>query len=379
MVVSADGLILTNNHVVGRADEIKVTLSDGREFEAEVVGTDPRSDLAVVRMESPPADLKPLPYGDSQALRLGQVVLAIGNPFGIGQTVTMGIVSATGRGDLGIVDYEDFIQTDAAINPGNSGGALVDMNGELVGINTAIISGSGGYQGVGFAIPSEMARRIAMDLEKNGKVRRGLLGVMIQNLDGELRAALELSNVDGGVLVSGVNPGSAAEKAGFERGDVVVQFNGNKVSDVTAFRMSVAEAGADEPFRAVVLRDGKRKRLKGKLGELDAEKTSPSGKEDATPGESLGMSLRDLTPQLRQRLSVPDDVKGGVVVENVVSGSTAERAGVKPGDVILEVGRRPVKSADEVARAVDKSGDRVLLLVLRGGSTTFVAISKTKK
>ena len=373
VIVGDNGLILTNNHVVGGADEIQVTLSDGRTFEADVVGTDEMSDLAVVRLQSPPKDLVALPYGDSTALRLGQPVLAIGNPFGIGQTVTMGIVSATGRTNLGIVDYEDFIQTDAAINPGNSGGALVNLDGELIGINTAIVSRSGGYQGIGFAIPTAMAQKIAEDLLDDGKVSRGYLGVAIQDLDDGLRAAMEL-DTEGGVLIADVTPGSAAEKAGFERGDVVVEFDGEGVANLNAFRMSVADAGAGESFKAVVLRDGKRKKLTGKLDERGGTAAvAPSTDADSS---SLGLGLRPLSPELRARLDMPASVRGGVLVEEVEPSGPAARAGVRPGDVILEVNRRAVSDPGQVANALKASGDRVLMLVLREGATLFVVVSR---
>src|SRR5690606_31146613 len=229
VIVSADGTILTNNHVVADAKEIKVTTYDRREFDAKVIGTDPKSDLAVIQIQGAPAGLTPIQFGDSSKLRLGEVVLAIGNPFGVGQTVTMGIVSATGRSRMGIVDYEDFIQTDAAINPGNSGGALVNMRGELVGINTAILSRSGGYQGIGFAIPADMARPIMKSLLDNGKVERGWLGVSIQDLTPELARGLGIGT-SRGVLVSGVIDGSPADKAGLERGDVVISLDGKAIT-----------------------------------------------------------------------------------------------------------------------------------------------------
>ncbi len=377
VIVSDDGLVLTNNHVVGGADEIHVTLSDGREYDAAVVGTDERSDLAVVRIEEPPSDLVPIEYGDSSKLRLGEVVLAIGNPFGIGQTVTMGIVSATGRANLGIVSYEDFIQTDAAINPGNSGGALVNLDGELVGINTAIISGSGGYQGVGFAIPTHMAQRIASDLVGDGRVSRGYLGVAIQDLDEDLQTALGLDNVSGGVLIADVTVDSAAEAAGFRRGDVVVEFNGEEVRDATTFRLSVADAGAGESFKAVVLRDGKRKTLKGELGELDAPSDDSGDDAPAEAGDaSLGLSVTPLTPELRDRLELPPRVRSGVVIQTVEPGSAAARAGLRRGDVVLEVNRQGVSDAGDVRAALKRDEDRALLLVLRGRSTQYLVLPR---
>lgn len=236
VIVSHDGVVLTNNHVIENADKIRVALADGRELDAEVVGRDPESDLGVLKLKGELKDLKPLVFGDSDTLRLGQVVLAIGNPFGIGQTVTMGIVSAKGRASVGIVQYEDFIQTDAAINPGNSGGALVNMHGELVGINTAIISRSGGYQGVGFAIPTKMARPIMESLLQHGKVARGWLGVAIQDVTPELREALGVG-AEKGVLLSDVTPGSPADKGGLKRGDIVLKLNGQVMDSSAHFAM----------------------------------------------------------------------------------------------------------------------------------------------
>ena len=265
VIVRPDGIVVTNNHVVEGADTVVVTVNGDKQVLAEVVGTDPKTDLAVLRLVDPPDDLRPLPFGDSDALRLGEVVLAVGTPFGIGQTVTMGIVSAKGRADMGIVDYEDFIQTDAAINPGNSGGALVDLDGTLVGINTAIFSRSGGSQGIGFAIPASMASAVVEAILDHGVVDRGWLGIALQDLD---PADREVLGIDGGVLVADVRGGTPAAAAGLRRGDIVVSFQGLPVPDAARFRNRVAAAGSNTPFEIVVARSGKPTALNGVLGRL---------------------------------------------------------------------------------------------------------------
>lgn len=253
VVIDSDGVVVTNHHVIAGADRVEVTLHDGRVLDASVVGSDPRSDLAVLRIQEVPGDLHALGWGDSEALRLGETVLAIGNPFGIGHTLTRGIVSAKGRATLGVAEYEDFIQTDAAINPGNSGGALVDGHGRLVGIPTAIYSRSGGYQGIGLAIPERMARTIAADLLEDGKVDRGWLGVAI-------------AQADDGVRLDSVGEGSAAARAGMLAGDVIVAFNGEPVHDLASFRSSVALAGAGEAFDVRLVRQGQKRVVRGTLG-----------------------------------------------------------------------------------------------------------------
>jgi Do/DeqQ family serine protease len=265
VIVSADGKVLTNAHVVRNAEEILVTLHDGSEHEAKLVGTDPKSDLAVLKLKDVKRNLTPLAFADSSKLRLGEVVLAVGNPFGVGQAVTMGIVSATGRGSMGIVDYEDFIQTDAAINPGNSGGALVNMRGELVGVNTAILSRSGGYQGIGFAIPTNMVRPIMEALIKDGKVSRGYLGVTLAPLDAKAQAKFKVAH---GVLVAQVGDDSPAAKAGLFAGDVVVAVDGTEVREVSKLRNAVAIKGAGKTTTLDIRRDGKAKQLTVKLGAL---------------------------------------------------------------------------------------------------------------
>ncbi|MFC1610081.1 DegQ family serine endoprotease [Myxococcota bacterium] len=377
VIVSKDGTILTNNHVVEKADEIMVTLSDGREFEAKVVGTDPKSDLAIVKLKEAPGDLKPLGFGKSDRLRLGDVVLAIGNPFGVGQTVTMGIVSAKGRSNMGIVDYEDFIQTDAAINPGNSGGALISLEGKLVGINTAILSRSGGYQGIGFAIPSNMVQDIMESLLKHGKVVRGWLGVAIQDIDQHLAEALDLEDTKG-VLVSDVTEGSPAEKAGLERSDVILKVNEEAVDSTGRLRNIIASKGADAEVTLDIMRDGKAKQVVASLGELPANLGGTTEIPD-DQGVLGGLKLGTLNPAHRDKYDLPKRLTKGVVVIEVNPDSHAQRAGFHPGDVILEVNRRPVNSIDQVSQSYRAAHHRVLLLVYRNGSTFFLVLQKEAK
>jgi serine protease Do len=378
VVISSDGYVITNNHVVENAQEITVTLYDKREFDAEVVGTDPKSDVALIRLKNPPKDLKAIPVDDSGKLRLGDVVLAIGNPFGVGQTVTMGIVSAKGRADVGIVDYEDFIQTDAAINPGNSGGALVDMEGKLVGINTAILSRSGGNQGIGFAIPTNMAIPITESLKKYGKVTRGWLGVSIQDVDHELSQTMKLPTARG-VLIADVQAGSPAAKAGLKRGDVVEKVQGRNVSTTGEFRNAIAAAGAGTKVDLELYRDGELKRIPAALGEATADATgSPAG--PSKPGPAArgldGLTLSDLTPEARRAFGIDDAGLKGVVVTQLAPNSPAARAGLRRGDVLLEVNRKAVTNVHEFEDAYGKAKGNVLLLVHRRGATVFMVVKR---
>jgi serine protease Do len=370
VIVSPDGYIITNNHVVKGADDIKVTLSDRREFKGKVVGTDPKSDIAVVKIDA--KDLPTVPWGNSDALEVGDVVLAVGNPFGLNQTVTMGIVSATGRENVGITDYEDFIQTDAAINPGNSGGALVNARGQLVGINTAIYSTSGGYMGIGFAIPSNMVKTIMTSLIKTGKVVRGWLGVSIQRISPELASQFNLKG-ENGSLVSDVMESSPAEKAGMKRGDVIVAYDGKKADDPSQLRNMVAGSMPGEEHSVTVVRDGKQLILKVKIGELPAELQQTAAGE--YQNVLKGIQVQDITPKIAKQLGIPARVKG-VVVSDVAEDSVA--AGVlSQGDVIQQVNRKnvgSVKEYQEIASKI-KPDDTVLLLVFRGGSSLFITLS----
>ncbi len=374
VIVSGDGIVLTNNHVVEKADKVRVTTSDKREFDAEIVGADPKSDLAVLRLKGDLKGLRPLPFGDSAALRLGETVLAIGNPFGVGQTVTMGIVSAKGRANVGIVDYEDFIQTDAAINPGNSGGALLNGRGELVGINTAILSRSGGYQGIGFAIPSNMARPIMESLVKNGRVVRGWLGVVIQNVDRDLAEALNLAGT-AGVLVSDVTPDGPAAKAGIQRGDVIVKIAGETVDSTGQLRNIVAARGVGTVVKVEVRRGKVPLTFDVALREMSAKIAGATTLSDED-GALSGLTLTPLDADLRDKLDVPRGVPGGLVVKAIDRKSPAAHSGLRPGDLILEVNRVPVDSLERFREVYGRAGARLLLLVYRGGATLFLLMNK---
>lgn len=376
VIVSSDGVVLTNNHVVEHAEEIMVTTYDGREFEAKVMGTDPKSDLAVLQLQGDTSGLRAIAFGDSSELRLGDVVLAIGNPFGIGQTVTMGIVSAKGRADLGIVDYEDFIQTDAAINPGNSGGALVNMRGELVGINTAILSRSGGYQGVGFAIPTNMALPIMQSLRDSGRVVRGWLGVAIQQVDQELAKALKLPSADG-VLISDVKEGGPAAKAGIRRGDVVLSVDGKKVDTTGRLRNLIAQAGAAKKVPLEILRDGKKLTITVELGEMPTDQREAFNAPQKPAQDRLdGLVLENLTQANKKRFNIEPSTREGVVITEVDRGSPAATAGLRPGDVIVEVNRTKVTDVTGFKRAYTQRSGMALLLVKRGDSTVYVVVRR---
>ena len=374
VIVSKDGYILTNNHVVADAQEIKVTTSDRHNYTATIVGTDPKSDLAVIKLKGNVPNLVPVEFGDSGRLRLGDIVLAIGNPFGVGQTVTMGIVSAKGRSDLGIEAYEDFIQTDAAINPGNSGGALINGEGKLVGINTAILSRSGGYQGIGFAIPSNMASPIMDSLKKSGKVVRGWLGVAIQDVDQELAEAMKLPAATG-ILLSDVKPGTPAAKAGLMRGDVVLKVDGKVVDTSGQFRNMIAASGSKRKVRLDFIRDGKPAASDVELGEMPDTDASAAAGPSSTQGSALdGIVLESLTPQTRGAYDIDENVKQGVVITRLDPRSHAAEAGLRPGDVVLEVNRVRVDSPQRFQELYSKSKDRVLLLVNRHGMTTYLVV-----
>jgi len=375
-VIVSDGIVLTNNHVVDGADEIKVTTSDKREFAAKVLGTDAKSDVAVLKLQGDTKGLTPLTLGDSSRLRLGDVVLAIGNPFGVGQTITMGIVSAKGRANVGIAAYEDFIQTDAAINPGNSGGALVDMEGHLVGINTAILSRSGGNMGIGFAIPTNMAQPIMQSLIDHGKVVRGWLGVTIQDIDQDLASALKLTDVRG-ILISDAGNGPGA-KAGLQSGDVVRKLDGVPVESVGGFRNAIAADGTGKTVKLEIIREGKPMTVDAKLGELPLEKGeagSRSGPVGATQTPS-GLSLSDLSPGLRQKLDLPAGVKGGAVIEDVDPSSASAAAGLRPGDVIVEVDHQGVADVAKFKEIFGKAKGSALLRVVREGKSFYVAVHR---
>jgi serine protease Do len=371
VIVSADGLIVTNHHVVDGASKVEVHLSDRRRFEAKVLGADSKSDIAVLKIDA--KDLPVLNFGNSDNVRVGDLALAIGNPFGIGQTVTMGIVGATGRGDLGIEDYEDFIQTDAAINPGNSGGALINTRGELIGINTAILArGGGGNQGVGFAVPVNQAHDVMTQLLEKGRVERGFLGVGIQDLTPDMARAFKAPD-SSGALVRDVGPDSPGEKAGLQRGDVIREVDGDPVTDSRELRLKISGTTPGESVKLAVLRDGQERVLTAKLGELPEETraAAPSSSESNTLD---GVQVEDLTPAIARQLRI-DPKTEGVVVTNVNQGSAAYEAGLRRGDVIVEAGRQPVTSVSEFRSQVRAAGSEpLLLLVNRNGNVMFLVV-----
>ncbi len=375
VIIRADGVILTNNHVVDHADSIHVTLPDGRELPAKVVGTDPKSDLAVVKLQGKVGALQALPFGSSSSLRLGETVLAVGDPFGVGQTVTMGIVSAKGRSHMGITDYEDFIQTDAAINPGNSGGALVNMRGQLVGINTAILSRTGGSQGIGFAIPSDMAKPIMQALLDHGEVRRGWLGVAIQDLNPDLAAGLGL-DMKHGVLISDVTGKSPAAKAGLRRGDVVEKLQGEPVENTADLRNRIAAMGPGANADIVVHRDGHEVSVKVELGKLSAAVAGNGAPATTDKGLLGGVTVAPLTGEARQQFGIAQEVDHGVVVTEVQPGSAAGDLGLRKGDVVLEVNKRPIKTVGDFENAAGQAERSALLLVYRQGSTLYLAMRR---
>jgi serine protease Do len=368
VIVDPRGYILTNNHVIKEADQIQVKLEDDRTYEAKVVGTDPMTDLAVLKIDA--SDLPVVPQGNSDEVRVGEWVLAIGNPFGLDHTVTFGIVSAVGRGNMRMAEYEDFIQTDAAINPGNSGGALINLAGELVGINTAIVSRSGGNQGIGFSIPINMAHEVMSQLVENGQVRRGWLGVSIQDVTPELAKALDL-DASHGAVVADVSPGTPAAEAGFHRGDVIIEINGEVLADANDLRNTIAHTPPDSKVKIGIIRDGRKKTIKVRLGELGQDRLAadPAQEKD----ERVGVVVHDMTPELARKLGYK--TTDGVLVTEVKSGGLGDRIGIQPRDLILEINKQAVESAVEYAEAIAdlREGDRVLLLIRRGQHTFFAA------
>lgn len=370
-VVSSTSYILTNNHVVDGADKVRVTFQDGNSFVATVTGTDPKSDIAVLSIEddSHPA----LPLGDSAVLQVGEWVVAVGNPFGLSHTLTVGVVSAKGRSGLGINDYEDFIQTDAAINPGNSGGPLLNLDGEVIGINTAIFSRSGGYMGIGFAIPVDQARNIAMQLIDGGGVTRGYLGAFIQNMSPELAESFELQ-AGRGILVAQVEEGSPAEMAGLKVGDIITAYQGEAVSDVADFRNRVALSAPGSREKLDILREGKSKKLSVTLGKL--EEGAVMAGTSSQRSEKLGLNVQTITPELSRQYDVK--VGEGVLVRGVQAGSPAARAGIRQGSVILQVNRQVVSDAEEFRQAMQISNDdkQVLLLVRYRGASRYLVITR---
>ncbi len=373
---SKDGLfsdksyILTNNHVVAGADKIQVQLNDGREFNAEIVGADPKSDVAVLMIKT--GELPALVLGSSSSLEVGEWVIAVGSPFGLSHSLTVGVVSAKGRSSLGISDYEDFIQTDAAINPGNSGGPLVNIDGEVIGINTAILSRSGGYMGVGFAIPIDLAAGIANQLMDNGEVTRGFLGIVIQELTPELAGSFNLEQ-NQGILIAQVTEDSAAAKAGLKQGDVIIAYQGKPVTKVGDFRNRVALTSPGSREQLTIIRDSERLNIPVTVGTLSKDNTVAQASTQST--DEAGLTVQTITPQLAEQFNAK--AGEGVVVTQVRSGSIADRAGIKSGSIIVQVNRIPITSAKDFKREVKKSSasKRILLLIRKDNMQQFVVLS----
>src|SRR5579863_8046108 len=376
VIITQDGTILTNNHVIDGASDIKVQLSDKREFQAKLVGTDPKTDVAVLKINA--SGLPTLPLGDSTTLHVGDLVFAIGDPFGIGETATMGIVSATGRRGLGIENYEDFIQTDASINPGNSGGAMIDLHGNLVGINIAILTGGGGgNQGVGFAIPISLAKNVMDQIMTHGKMVRGYLGVYIQDVGPDVAKAFGLEQA-GGALIGDVSPNTPASRAGLKKGDIILKLNGEPVDSRNQLTLRVSQTPPGTPVDLSIWRDGKAQDVKITLGELPEKSAKEEGEETKGNGALEGVNVENVTADIAQQLNLPTGTQG-VVVTDVDPSSPAATTGLSRGDVIQEVNHKPVHNVEEYNQAISNSGKKpVLLLFNHGGRTNFIVVEPTQ-
>jgi len=381
VIVSPDGYILTANHVVSDAQEIMIGLgTDLRKYKAKKVGTDPGTDVALLKIDE--KNLPAIKFADSEKALAGDIVLAIGNPFGLRQTVTMGIISAVGRGGMGIVDYENFIQTDAAINMGNSGGALVDTEGRLLGINSAILTRSGGNQGVGFAIPANLARDVMRSLREKGRVIRGYIGTSVQTLTPELADAMKLKAQVSGALVGEVSPKSPAEKAGIKTGDVITSVNGKKIGDAHELRLMIGSMSPGTKVQIEVNRGGQKKTLDVDLVEMPAAAIQPateaSSEESAQPEKSTvfgAVVVADVTDDVRTALNLPKEIQGAVIVE-LDSASVAAQSGLREGDVIQEVNKQPVKNAKDLVALSKKlkPNEKILMRVYSQGRSSYVAL-----
>ena len=376
VIVTTDGYILTNNHVVDGADEVKVAFGEPRkEFPATVIGRDEKADVALLKIDA--TGLPAVTLGDSDQLEVGDTVLATGNPFGIGLTVTHGIVSALGRGGLGIEDYEDFIQTDAAINPGNSGGALLDSDGRLIGINTAILSRTGGSNGVGFAIPINYVRSIIEQLVSDGRVNRGFLGVTTQVMSSDLAKQFE---VEHGALVTDIVPASAAEKAGLQRGDIITRINDTEINDPRSLALAVSRLAPDSEMTLHYVREGKKMSLKVKLGRQGTQTLagSAAGADGKDEGVLNGVGVSDLTAEARAQLRAPQEIAGAVITQ-VDPDSASARAGLREGDIVLELDRKRVRNAEEAVKlSAEIKGPKVLVLLWREGVRRYLVVDESK-
>tara|TARA_R110000787_G_scaffold15563_5_gene48234 strand:- start:63551 stop:64951 length:1401 start_codon:yes stop_codon:yes gene_type:complete len=385
-VIDADGgYVITNNHVIDGADEIKVIFKDGEDLPATLVGTDPKTDLAVLKIDPTARPLVDVDWGDSDKSRVGDWVLAIGNPYGLGGTVTAGIVSARGR-DIRSGPYDDYIQTDASINKGNSGGPLFNMDGEVIGINTAIFSQSGGSIGIGFAVPSELAMPVVAQLIEFGKTSRGWLGVVIQPVTEEIAEGLDLSDTDG-VLVAGVPEDGPAFKSGIKAGDVILKFNGEEVTEPRELSRLVAESKVGSKVNVELWRSGKTMNVEVVLGELEKAETAMNGSSPAEPGSDksvdlLGMELSSINDAAREQFSIAEDVEG-VVVTNVDPNSEAAEKGIRAGDVVAEAQLEPVTTPEQmkerIAEIQETDKKSVLLLLKRGDNSRFIALKLNKE
>ncbi len=369
-IISSDGYILTNNHVVENADKITVTLNDGDTMEAEIIGTDPRTDVAVVKIDG-----KKLPFieiGDSDSLRIGEWVIAVGNPFGLEATVTVGVVSAKGRG-VGITEYDDFIQTDAAINPGNSGGPLLDIQGRAVGINTAIVSRSGGYMGIGFAIPINMAQDVKEQLLTTGTVTRGYLGIRMSYVGDEVAEFLDISK-DKGVVVAEVMEDSPADKAGLEQGDIITELNGKPIEGLREFKRDIASIAPGKEAVLTIFRNEKERKIKVELGSLEESAFAMGPGSPSKHAEKLGLQVQKLTEDIAKQLGYSTDA--GVLVSEVLPGSSAAKAGIKPGMVVVSVNNKKIGDLEDFNKAIQESAGKgkVLMLVKDGPLAKYVVL-----
>jgi Do/DeqQ family serine protease len=373
VIVRPDGYILTNNHVVEGATDIRAFLGDNRPVKARILGQDPKTDIAVLKIDA--ANLPVLAFANSSEVRVGDFALAIGNPFGVGQTVTMGIISATGRGGLGIEDYEDFIQTDAAINPGNSGGALINVRGELIGINAAIVSGSGGSQGVGFAIPANMARSVMDQILKRGRVIRGWLGLGVQPVTTATAKAFGLPGEPRGALIADVSPGSPADRGGLLAGDIILEMDGTLVKDSRDLSLAIAAKSPGTAVQLKAFRGGREREFTVTLGEQPEKPSERSERQEGRgTGAGLGLSVQTLTPEIARQLGLESKMRG-IVVTNVDPAGPGEGAGITRGDIILEANRRAMNTAEEFQTVVREAGKKpILLLIQRSAGRMFVVV-----